>query len=96
MDKDKQKQEVSLIGRLFSMEALLLFMGIFSLVSGIRTGQTTQIFWGVMILVGATVLHFVRKKDWTKHWEEQERLKILYEMKERERKKGESKDAGKS
>jgi hypothetical protein len=93
MDNDKQKQEVSLIGRLFSMEALLLLMGLFSLISGIRTGELTQIFWGVLIISGAIILHFVRKKDWKKHWEEQERLKALYEQKARERREQEQRDA---
>lgn len=86
MDKDKEKQEISLIGRLFSIEALLLLMGIASLVSGIFTGQATQLFWGVMIIGGAVILYFVKKKDWKKHWEEQERLRELYEQKSRERK----------
>lgn len=92
MDNDKQKQEISLIGRLLSMEALLILMGLFCLISGFVTGEAIQIFWGVMIIGGAIILHLVRKKDWKKHWEEQERLKALYEMKARERKEGDSRD----
>lgn len=95
MDNDKQKQEVSLIGRFFSMEVLLLLMGLFSLISGLRTGELTQLFWGVLIISGAIILHFVRKKDWKAHWEEQERLKALYEVKERERKEREQQNAEK-
>lgn len=95
MDKDKEKQEISVIGRLFSLEALLILMGLFSLGSGLQTGQPTQIFFGVMIVGGAVILHFVRKKDWKKHWEEQEKLKMFYEMKERERKEQGRHDAGK-
>jgi len=75
MSNEKAKQEISLVGRLFSMEALLLLMGLFSLGSGIYTGELTQLFWGVMISGGAILLHFVRKKDWTKHWEEEELMK---------------------
>ena len=90
MDKDKDKQEASLIGRLFSMEALLLLMGLFSLGSGILHREATQVFCGVMIGGGAIALHFVRKKDWKKHWEEQERLKELYE--ERLRRERENRD----
>ena len=86
MDKDKVKQEVSLVGRLFSMEALLLLMGLFSLGSGIYTGELTQLFWGVTIMVGAIGLHFVRKKDWKSHWEEQDRLRAAYEAREKARK----------
>lgn len=86
MDKDKEKQEISVIGRLFSIEALLLLMGIVSLVSGIVTGEATQLFWGGMIIGGAVILYFVKKKDWKKHWEEQEQLRQQYEQKARERK----------
>jgi len=39
-----------------------------------------------MIIGGSVALHFVRKKDWKKHWEEQEELKRIYEEKTRERK----------
>lgn len=86
MDKDKEKQEISVIGRLFSIEALLLLMGIASLVSGIVTGEVIQLFWGGLIIAGSVILYFVKKKDWKKHWEEQEQFKQLYEQKMRERK----------
>jgi hypothetical protein len=74
MDKDKQRQEVSLIGRLLSIEALLLLMGIASLYYGITTAQdpTMNIFWGLVIIPGVFILMKVRKKDWKKHWEEME------------------------
>jgi hypothetical protein len=83
---DKAKQEVSIIGRLFCIEALLLLMGLFSLGSGIYTGELTQLFWGVLIGGGAVVLHFVRKKDWKKHWEEQELMhRAMQERRKREK-----------
>ena len=88
MDNGKAKQEISVIGRLFSLEALLLLMGVFSLVSGIVTGESTQIFYGLVIVVGSVVLFFVRKKDWKKHWEEQEHRHLAYmEWKKREQEK---------
>ena len=83
---DKEHQEVSVIGRLFSMEVLLLLMGCISLGSGFYTGVLTQYFWGGTIIIGAIVLHFVRKKDWKKHWEEQEQERQAYEERERRRK----------
>jgi len=86
MDKDKEKQEISLIGRLFCIEALLLLMGIVSLVSGLITGQEVQLFWGVMIIGGSITLYFVRKKDWKKHWEEKEAMQRIYEQQMKERK----------
>lgn len=72
MDKDKQRQEVSLIGRILSMEALLLLMGIVSLYYGITHGVTMSIFWGVVIIPGVFILMKVRKTDWKKHWEDME------------------------
>ena len=83
---NKENQEISVLGRLFSLEMFLFLMGIVCLVSGIVTGELLQLFWGVMISVGSVILHFVRKKDWKKHWEEQEQMQQLYEQRERERK----------
>ena len=71
-DGQKEIQKASLIGRILSMEAFLLLMGIASLVYGISNGATMIIFWGCVIIPGVFVLHQVRKKDWTKHWQEME------------------------
>jgi amino acid permease len=89
---EKDKQEISLIGRIFCLEAVILLMGIASLVSWFYTKELTQLFWGIMITTGAVILHFVRKKDWKKHWEEQEKMKQVYE--ELERRKKEKSDDG--
>ena len=72
MDNDKQRQEISLIGRILSMEALLLLMGIVCLVYGIVNGDEMSIFFSVIIIPGVFILAKVRKKDWKKHWEEME------------------------
>lgn len=72
MDNDKQRQEVSLIGRILSIEMLLLVMGVASLIYGIVNGQTMNIFWGVVIIPGVLILIKVRKTDWKKHWEDME------------------------
>jgi hypothetical protein len=71
-DPNKEIQEASLIGRILSIEALLMVMGIASLAYGIINGVTISIFWGVVIVPGVFVLHKVRRKDWTKHWQEME------------------------
>jgi Flp pilus assembly protein TadB len=68
----KERQEASLVGRLISMETLILLMGILCLIAGIVDGQETSIFWGVIILVGFVVLRMVRRKDWARHWAEME------------------------
>jgi len=72
MDQDKQRQEISLIGRILSIEMMLLVMGIASLIYGIVNGQTMNIFWGVVIIPGVFILMKVRKTDWKKHWEDME------------------------
>ena len=72
MDKDRQRQEVSLIGRILSIEMLLLVMGVASLIYGIVNGVVMNIFWGVVIIPGVFILMKVRKTDWKKHWEDME------------------------
>jgi len=85
-DPNKEIQESSLIGRILSMEALLMLMGIASLVYGIVYDMTMNIFWGVVIIPGVFVLHKVRKKDWTKHWQEMEaEHKAIREYEERKK-----------
>jgi hypothetical protein len=62
MDRDKQKQEISLIGRLFSLEALLIVMGFLSLVSGIITRDLLRLSLGVIILGGTLLAIIFRRK----------------------------------
>lgn len=76
---EKAQQKASLIGRIFCMEALLIVTGLFLFVSGIYREEYMQLFWGAMIITGAIVLNLVRKKDWPKHWEEQEKRKKVYD-----------------
>ncbi|MBI2354117.1 MAG: hypothetical protein HYV06_03650 [Deltaproteobacteria bacterium] len=71
-DKNKERQEISLIGRILSMEALILLMGCLSLIYGVIKGEMMSIFWGALILCAFLALLKVRKKDWKKHWEELE------------------------
>ncbi|NVO00613.1 MAG: hypothetical protein HXX17_14955 [Geobacteraceae bacterium] len=76
---DNAKSEKTLTEKIFSMETLILLAGLFSLGSGFYTGEAIQYFWGGMIITGSVILHFVRKKDWKKHWEEQEAMQRRYE-----------------
>ena len=71
-DAQNEIQKASLIGRILSMEAFLLVMGIASLAYGIINDATMNIFWGCVIIPGVFVLHHVRKKYWNKHWQEME------------------------
>lgn len=59
--------------RLFSLETLLFLTAVGLLIGGAVTGTVLGVFWGALVLVGLVILHFVRKKDWEKHWQEQER-----------------------
>ena len=62
MDKDKEKEEISLIGRLFSLEALLILMGLLTLVSGIIYMQWVRVILGLAILGGCIFLLSMRKR----------------------------------
>ena len=62
MDRDKQKQEISLIGRLLSLEALLVVMGLLSLVSGIITRDLLRLSFGIIILGGAALAVIFRRR----------------------------------
>ena len=86
---EKVRHEASLIGKLFSMETLIFFMGCLSLWYGFVEDKSINIFWGVTILVGFFVLRKVRRKDWKKHWAEMEAEKSLLESRRREREKSE-------
>ena len=89
---DNEKQQKSLIAKIMSMETLIFLAGLFSLGSGFYRDEPMQYFWGGMIISGSIALHFVRKKDWKKHWEEQEAMQRRYEARrklEQEGKDGE-------
>ncbi len=64
MDNDKEKQEISLIGRIFSLEALLLIMGVLSVLAGVLYGEMKKVFWGAVIIFAAVLLNIVRKRGW--------------------------------
>jgi hypothetical protein len=79
MDTKQQPAETTFIGRILSLETLLVLAALFFLYSGIQTGEVTQIFWGIMIGAGSVGLYFVRRKDWKKHWEEQEQMRQAFD-----------------
>jgi ABC-type nickel/cobalt efflux system permease component RcnA len=86
MNKDKENQEISVLGRLLCMEALIFLMGLFSLGYGVVNGASMSIFFGVFIVCGSVALYFVKRKDWAKHWEEQEAIRQrMDEIREREK-----------
>lgn len=62
MDRDKQRQEISVIGRLFSLEALLVVMGFLSLISGILAHDAVRLILGFLILAGLLLLILLRRR----------------------------------
>ncbi|MCE1226324.1 MAG: hypothetical protein LWW87_07545 [Geobacteraceae bacterium] len=87
-DDAKERQESSLIGRLFSLEVALFLMGVASLVYGLMNHIESNIFFGILIIPGVFILHKVKKKDWKAHWAELEEQKRRQEEREEERKRG--------
>jgi len=67
-DDQKELQEASLLGRLLSLEAVLMLMGVASLVYGLINGEHINTFFGLVIIPGVFVLHKVKRKDWKAHW----------------------------
>lgn len=63
MDKDKEKQEISVLGRLFSLEALLIVMGLVSLISGIVGRDYLRLLLGLLILGGLFLFIFIRRRS---------------------------------
>lgn len=59
MQGNKENQEISVLGRLVSLEALVLLMGIVSLIYGLVTARLSNIIIGAVILVAGGIL--VRK-----------------------------------
>ena len=56
MRGNKENQEISVVGRLFSLEALVLLMGAVSLIYGLATARLANIIIGVLVLVAALLL----------------------------------------
>jgi len=52
----KEHQEICVVGRLFSLEALVFLMGVVSLVYGLATARRANIVIGALILVVAALL----------------------------------------
>ena len=63
MTGNKEKQEISVIGRLLSMEALVLLMGVVSLGYGLATGSHWQTVLGtVLIFLVVLVFRICRRR----------------------------------
>jgi len=56
MQGDKERQEISVMGRLLSLEALVFLMGVVSLIYGLFSNSLLNVLIGAVILVAAAVL----------------------------------------
>jgi hypothetical protein len=56
MRGNKEHQEICVVGRLFSLEALVFLMGVVSLIYGLATGRLANIIIGALILVVTILL----------------------------------------
>jgi Flp pilus assembly protein TadB len=50
---NKENQEISVVGRLLSLEALVFLMGVVSLVYGLATAGVSETIIGALILIAA-------------------------------------------
>ena len=56
MRGEKEHQEICVVGRLFSLEALIFLMGVVSLIYGLVTARTANIIIGALVLVVTLLL----------------------------------------
>ena len=56
MRGNKEHQEICVVGRLFSLEALVFLMGVVSLVYGLAAARLANIIIGALVLVVAVLL----------------------------------------
>jgi len=56
MSGNKEHQEIAVVGRLFSLEALLVLMGLVSFIYGLATSQWGNIIIGLLILAVMVIL----------------------------------------
>jgi hypothetical protein len=62
MDGKKARQEISLIGRIFSLELFIAVMGAASLVSGIVTRRPATAAVGLLLLAAILALNLACKR----------------------------------
>jgi len=62
MRGNKEHQEICVVGRLFSLEALVFLMGVVSLIYGLATARLANIIIGALILVVTVLLARVLRR----------------------------------
>ncbi|MBU5612706.1 hypothetical protein [Geomonas azotofigens] len=56
MTGNKEQQEISVVGRLLSLEALVFVMGVASLVYGVVTGSHWKTILGVLVVLAIVLI----------------------------------------
>lgn len=56
MTREKEQVEISLLGRLLSLEALIFLMGVVSFIYGVATLRLLNIIIGAAVLLAAALL----------------------------------------
>lgn len=56
MNREKEQVEISLLGRLLSLEALIFLMGVVSFIYGVATLRLLNIIIGAAVLLAAALL----------------------------------------
>jgi hypothetical protein len=93
MEAQAKAPEQSLLKRLVSTETALCCVGIGCMVYGVVNGlKVMPLFFGLCIVGGSVMLHFVRKKDWDAHWSEMDRIRREHELRMADEQAKEKKD----
>jgi len=94
MEAKGKAPQTSLLRQIFRTETAIFCVGIGCMVYGVVTGfNVMPLFFGLCIIGGSVMLHFVRKKDWDAHWADMDRIRKEHEQRmadEKQREKGSS------
>jgi flagellar biosynthesis component FlhA len=81
MEAQDKAADKSLLRRLFSTETAICCVGIGCMIYGVVNGlKVMPLFFGLCIVGGSVMLHFVRKKDWDAHWSDMDRIRREHEQ----------------
>jgi flagellar biosynthesis component FlhA len=95
MEAKDKTPEKSLLRQLFQTETAIFLVGIGCMVYGVVDGiRVMPLFFGLCIVGGSVMLHFVRKKDWDAHWSDMDRICKEHELRMAEEKEKEKEKKG--
>ena len=76
----ENQEKPSFASRIIAAPVLLGLVGVACMIYGLAQGfKLMQFFFGLCIVAGSFLLHFVRKKDWDAHWAEMEQARQAHE-----------------